>query len=622
MRTLRGRLWLGFGGLLFILILVGAMSVVVLTRYSRVLERVFRENYDSAVYCDQMKDALDRADAAAQRLVWGGADSDTDTVALARADFDRNLRKQLGNVTLSGERERTEELQAEWQQYQQGLARLESAPASQRAEVYRQELLPRFQQVKRTAQQVTDMNMANMVSVDGSARRALISVRNVMLVLVSAGVLLAAVLVGAVGAAIVRPLQSLSRSAAEIGRGNLDMTVAVRSPMEIGQLADAFNLMARQLREFRRLDHEKLARTEQTTQLAIDSLPDAVFLIRPEGEIEMSNRTAREHFAIHPGSRVPDLQLDWLTKLFGTVREDQKPFDPEGYRSAIQIFDNGWERFLLPRAVPVLAGNGATIGIMVVLVDVTRLRHADELKSGLLSTVSHELRTPLTSIRMALGLLTGDKLGGLSAPQKKLLAAAREDSDRLYRIIENLLNISRIEAGRSNFNPQNVPASEVVGIALDPLRQGFADKGLKLRVELEPGLPDAWADPASIGYALSNLLGNALKFTPADGEVLLTVSSEGDQIRFTVSDTGPGIPPEYAQRVFDKFFRLPREKAQSGAGLGLTIAKEIIDAHQGTIGFRPRNGGGSEFSFTVPVAPLSRRPTLTASSQAVARSKA
>jgi signal transduction histidine kinase len=390
--------------------------------------------------------------------------------------------------------------------------------------------------------------------------------------------------------------------------------VEVRSPAEIGQLADAFNLMARQLREFRRLDHEKLARTQQTTQWAIDSLPDAVFLIRPEGVVEMSNRTAREHFAIHPGSCVADLQLDWLTKLFGTVREDHKPFDPERYRSAIQIFDGGRERFLLPRAVPVLAGDGATIGITVVLVDVTRLRHADELKSGLLSTVSHELRTPLTSIRMALGLLTGEKLGGLSAPQRKLLAAARDDSDRLYRIIENLLNISRIEAGRSNFNPQNVPVTEVVGIALDPLRQGFADKGLKLRVELERGLPDAWADPASIGYALSILVGNALKFTPADGEVLLTVAGDGDRIRFTVGDNGPGIPPGYAQRVFDKFFRLPREKAQTGAGLGLTIAKEIIEAHQGTIGFRPRHGGGSEFTFTVPAGSVEKRISMAADS--------
>ena len=603
MKTLRGRLWIGFGGLLFILVLVSALSVFVLTRYSRVLQQVFRENYNSAVYCDQMKDALDRADAAAQRQVWGGGDSPEAEIAGARADFDANLRKQLGNVTLSGERERTEELKAEWQQYQESLARLESSPASRRAEVYRQELLPRFQQVKRTAQQVTDMNMANMVSVDGRARGALIGVRNVMLVLVSAGVLLAAVLVGAVGAAIVRPLKSLSRSASEIGRGNLDTTLDVRAPAEIGQLADAFNLMARQLREFRRLDHEKLARTQQTTQLAIDSLPDAVFLIGPQGVVEMSNRTARDHFGIHPGSAVADLKLEWLTSLYATVRDDHKAFDPEGYRSAIQIFDEGRERFLLPRGVPVLAADGQTIGITIVLVDVTRLRHADELKSGLLSTVSHELRTPLTSIRMALGLLTGDKLGGLSGPQKKLLAAAREDSDRLYRIIENLLNITRIEAGRSNFVPQSVPASEVLGIALDPLRRGFADKGLTLGVEIEPGLADVWADPASIGYALTNLLSNALKFTPAPGEVLLTATAEGDRVRFTVSDTGPGIPPEYAHRVFEKFFRLPREKGESGAGLGLTIAREIIEAHHGSIGFRPREGGGSLFSFTLPASP-------------------
>lgn len=617
MKTLRGRLWLAFGGLLFILMLVSALSVVVMTRYSRVLDQVFRENYDSAVYCDRMKDALDRTDAAAQRQAWDGTGSD-EGAAVARADFDTNLRKQLGNVTLAGERERTEELQAEWDHYKQSLALLESAPAPDRAEIYRQQLLPRFQQVKRTAQQVTDMNMANMVSVDGRARRALIGVRNVMLVLVSAGVLLAAVLVGAMGATIARPLKSLSRSAAEIGRGNLDLTVDLHSPLEIGQLADAFNLMASQLREFRRLDHEKLSRTQQTTQLAIDSLPDAVFLIGPQGLIEMSNRTAREHFAIHPGSRVSDLQLDWLTKLHGTVRDDPKPFDPEGYRSAIQIFDRGRERFLLPRAVPVLAADGATIGITVVLVDVTRLRHADELKSGLLSTVSHELRTPLTSIRMALGLLTGDKLGGLSAPQRKLLAAARDDSDRLYRIIENLLNISRIEAGRSNFNPQNVPAAEVVGIALDPLRQGFADKGLKLQVEIEPALPDVWADPASIGFALTNLLGNALKFTPGGGEVLLTVAAAGRQVQFTVSDSGPGIPPEYATRVFDKFFRLPREKSQTGAGLGLTIAKEIVEAHQGAIAFRPREGGGSQFSFTIPMTPSKTR-TSTSDQNELAR---
>lgn len=252
--------------------------------------------------------------------------------------------------------------------------------------------------------------------------------------------------------------------------------------------------------------------------------------------------------------------------------------------------------------MPVLGQGGETIGVTVVLVDVTRLRHSDELKSGLLSTVSHELRTPLTSIRMALALLTGDKLGSVSPAQQKLLTAARQDSERLYRIIENLLNISRIEAGRSSVNPQRIPAGDMIAGALDPLRQGFSEKGLLLSVDVPPDLPDVLADPASIGFALTNLLTNALKFTPPGGDVRVGAEADEAQVRFFVSDTGPGIPPEYAGRVFDKFFRLPREKAQTGAGLGLTIAREIVEAHHGTIAFAPRAGGGATFSFTLPIA--------------------
>ena len=602
MTTLRARLWLGFGGMLLILLVVSTLSVVVLTRYSEILKQLFRENYDSAVYCDAMKDALDRLDAAAQRSAWGVAPVSSQESAEQINRFDDNLRKQLRNVTLPGEKQLSEQLAREWAQYREASNRLESAPSGDRTNVYRANLLPQFQQTKRTAQQVADMNMANMVSVDGQARGALIEVRGAMLALVSIGVLLAAVLVGAVGAMIVSPLRTLSHYAKEIGRGNLDLTVDIQSADEIGQVAEAFNVMALQLRHFRRLDHEKLDRTQKTTQLAIDSLPDAVFLVGPAGVVEMSNRTAREYFGLEPGKSIDDLNLDWLTRLCNTVRNDPKPFDPEGYRSAIQVFDQGRERFLLPHAVPVTGEDGVTIGITVVLVDVTRLRHADELKSGLLSTVSHELRTPLTSIRMALALLTGEKLGTPNGPHKKLLNAAREDSDRLYRIIENLLNIGRIEAGRTNVAPQRISAMEIVAQAEQPLREAFLEKKIRLEVDVPTPAPEVLADPTSIGYALTNLVINALKFTPSEGEVLVRVEVGTMAARFIVADTGPGIPPEYAGRIFDKFFRLPRENAKAGAGLGLTIAKEIVEAHHGIIAFAPNPGGGSEFSFTLPLA--------------------
>ena len=601
MTSLRGRLWIGFGGLLLILVIVSTLSVVVLTRYSHALQQVFRENYESAVYCDGMKDSIDRLDVAAQRTAFNAPAVPSLDVAAETAQFDENLRRQLRNCTLPGEQQATQELAEQWKRYQEEFRRLETARPALRADVYRLQLLPLFQQLKLMAQRVADMNMANMVSVDGQARGALIGVRNAMLVLVSVGTLLAALVVAAVGTTIVRPLRLLSNYAREIGAGNLDLTVEVKSPDEIARVADAFNLMAVQLRHFRRLDTERLARVQQTTQLAIDSLPDAVLLLDTNGVVEIANRTAADHFGIVPGKSILELRLEWLTHLYVKLRDDPRPYDPEGYRSAIQIFDGGRERFLLPKAVPVLGTDGTTVGITVVMVDVTRLRHADELKSGLLSTVSHELRTPLTSIRMALGLLTGNKLGMAGSPQHKLLTAAREDSDRLHRIIENLLDISRLEAGRSNIRPTRAAPGLIVAAAVDPLRPEFAGKGISLQVNVHNDAPDVWVDPTSIGCALTNLLTNALKFTPVGGEVRVVAAPKAGCVRFTVTDSGPGIPPEFADRIFEKFFRLAPE-AQPGAGLGLAIAKEIVEAHQGSISFRPAERGGSEFGFTVRAA--------------------
>jgi signal transduction histidine kinase len=238
-------------------------------------------------------------------------------------------------------------------------------------------------------------------------------------------------------------------------------------------------------------------------------------------------------------------------------------------------------------------------GVCVILVDVTRLRSVDEAKSRMVSTVSHELRTPLTAIRMALDLLYGQKFGLLSTQQSTLVTAAREDSDRLHRIIENLLNIGRIESGATQFQFRPMAPAEIISQALDPLRAAFAEKSLQLNVQVDPGLPQVLADPASIGSAFTNLLANALKFTPTGGQVSVKADADNGMIRFTVADTGPGIPDQYAPRIFDKFFRIPTPQGPTGAGLGLTIAKEIIEAHGGVIMLCPDAGPGSTFRFTL-----------------------
>ena len=616
MTSLRHKLWLGFGALLVILLLVSALSVVVLTYYSRSLERLFHENYNSAVYCDAMKDSLDQLNADAEKLVWNS--TPTDSPQAAEAKFDANIRLQLQNCTLPGELQESQRLADLWDQFKLHYAAMEQA-GDLRADLYRGDLLPRYQELKQAAQRVATMNMSHMASVDTQVKATLIQVRDALLILAAIGALVSVAVIWAVGSAILHPLMALTRSARQIEQGNLDLTVPVRSKDEVGQLAEAFNSMALRLREFRRLDDQRLARTRQTTQLAIDSLPDAVFVISPDGTIEISNRSAQNHFGIKPGVKVEQLALRWLSDLYEKVAVRHESVEPQGYQSAIQLFENGEERFLLPRAVPMQDGEQGPIGVTVILVDVTRLRQLDEMKSGLVSTVSHELRTPLTSIRMALFMLAGDKVGNLSAPQKQLMAAARDDSDRLYRIIENLLSLSRIESGRAQFQFRPMSPGEIIAQSADPLRPAFAQKHLEFDLKVPGDLPEVMADPNAVGSALTNLLSNALKFTPAGGQVSLTAHRDGEFVVFGVHDNGPGIPEQFRGRIFEKFFRIPRpEEGPPGAGLGLAIAKEIVEAHGGQIDFRQREGGGSVLSFTLPCAQnLRRKLTARKESRAV-----
>jgi signal transduction histidine kinase len=306
------------------------------------------------------------------------------------------------------------------------------------------------------------------------------------------------------------------------------------------------------------------------------------------------------HFAISPGSTLESLHLAWLDKIYAEVCATREPCDPQGYGSAIQLFEDGQERFLLPRAVPMTNAAGKLMGVTVILVDVTRLRHADELKSGLVSTVSHELRTPLTSIRMAVLMLFSGKLGTLTPLQKKALEAARDDSDRLYRTIDNLLSMSRIDSGGQQFQFRPMSVQEIVRQAIEPLREQMDAKQLTMAADLAPDLPNVMADASCVGYILTNLLSNAIKFTPQRGFVRLSAGPEHDAVKFAVSDSGPGILPEFRSHLFERFYRVPRANGPSGAGLGLSIAKEIVEAHGGRIAYEPRPEGGSIFQFTLP----------------------
>jgi NtrC-family two-component system sensor histidine kinase KinB len=601
MFSLRQKLLFSFGGLLAILLIVGALGIILLTRYSETIERIYRENYDSVIYGQNMKDAIERMDDRIQAALWGELGALEGKVEEIISRFEENLARESGNITLPGEKEIVDELVGLWREYHAPYSSVFASTqgGDARRAAYREKLLPLSQQIKATAQRVIDINLQNIVSVDGQVRLSAVNAKRAMYGLIAIGTLLAILLVGFFSRSILRPLGALTRSAREIERGNLDLVVSVPSRDEIGQLAEAFNSMASRLREFRRTDRTKLLRTQRTTQLAINSLPDAVAVFGPDDNVELANNAAQELFQLHPGANVATFPHKGVVELYRKASREVRALEPEGYDSAIQVL-NGTERFFLPQLVPIIDEERQLAGMTLVLVDVTNLRRLDEMKSGLLSVVSHELKTPLTSMRMAVHLLLDEKLGPLTEKQAELLLAAREDSDRLSKILDNLLDMTRIASGRGLMELKPTGSEHLVLQAAESFRASYRDKGVRLDCRVPDDTPDVLADPTRIGHVFANLLSNALKYTPSGGEVSVRAQAEGKFVCFTVRDTGTGILREHVDRVFERFFRVPGQGAESGAGLGLAIAREIVEAHGGRIWVESQEGAGSTFSFTLP----------------------
>jgi signal transduction histidine kinase len=609
MLGIRQKLSLGFGGLLIIILIIGLQSIIQLTRLGESIDVILKENYRSVIACQEMKEALERMDSGILFTLLGYSQEGTELIRQNESVFEKALQAELNNITLPGEGEKAHHVQELFEKYRKGLRAAEDpkTPVPERQQVYMTQLFPLFQEIKRSASQILDMNQQNMSDANDRARGKAASSRKYMYVLLLAGGVVAAGFVVFTEKWILRPIHRLIRSAEEIKNGNLDLVVPVESKDEVGRLSESFNAMAEGLRAIRRSDQAKLVRIQDSAQHTFNSLPDAVAILDLQGRVEVATESAKTVFGLKPGIQVQSLPLKWLVELYDKVLRHARPLGPEHNGTAIQHFDRGQERFFRPMVVPILDAEKQPTGVVMTLKDVTEQRHQDELKRGVISTVSHQLKTPLTSMRMAIHLLLEEKVGPLTEKQAELLIAAREDSDRLHDILSDLLDLSRIESGRVQMEFRAVSPQEIAMEAVESFRTAAKDQGLTLEVELPGDLPQVWADTTRISHVFGNLLSNALLHTPAGGKITVSARAEGDGVTFSTTDTGKGIPSEYLPRIFEQFFRVPDQGQKEGAGLGLAIVKEIVEAHGGTVNADSIEGKGSTFSFTLKrVDPISR----------------
>lgn len=274
--------------------------------------------------------------------------------------------------------------------------------------------------------------------------------------------------------------------------------------------------------------------------------------------------------------------------------------------SIISLNTNGWPKYYKIAINPVFTSEEQIDFIITTLTDVTVLKEIEQLKVEYFATASHEFRSPLTSIFMGVGMLKTDQVCQLTERGREIIDAIEEDCSRLLSLTENLLDLSRMEVGAITMDWEDTNVYNLVDAALGTLKLQAEKRNIKLYTSLPPDLPLIKADINKIIWVLTNLVGNALRYTSEKGSVTVRVIRKGAKLYFSVTDTGKGIPQEYHETIFQKYVQINEEDEDSsqrgGAGLGLAICKDIVEAHGGEIWLKSEPGEGSTFIFSIPVA--------------------
>jgi signal transduction histidine kinase len=424
------------------------------------------------------------------------------------------------------------------------------------------------------------------------------SIRLLIIAMISA-VIVFVLTYGRLGHSIITPIQNLTKSIRELRSRDFAQSLPVETDDELGALTREFNAMAEELRNFYRETDRKFIELNQVIRAMMTTLPYPLFILGEHDEVSRMNPAAER---LMNSLRTNGTMPNQIRKHLAAASVTGPDYRLDDLKQALLFRIDEQEAFFLPRIFPIVLEDGTVFGRALMLVDVTRFRWLDEMKSDLLSTLSHEIRTPLTAIRLVLHLLLEKSVGGLTAAQEEIVITARNDCERLLKTLNSILDLARMESGKSQLDLRPIPATRVVEESYHNFHDQAAALSHPLRIDVSETLPSVYADPERIPLVFSNFLSNALKYSYRDSEIVLKGRNlHSEFVRFSVINSGPGLSEEEQARVFDKFYRGPGHKGE-GAGLGLSIARQVVQAHDGRIGVISEPEKKTEFYCDLPVA--------------------
>jgi len=425
-----------------------------------------------------------------------------------------------------------------------------------------------------------------LTTVEDLAHQVTVSIIVAMLV-ATAMVVLAAWVIARI---TTRPIRRLTAASKIIASGELGQKIIIEGKDEVGELTHAFNEMSVRTKEL----VETIS--EDRTRLAtiLDNMTDAVIMLDSDGNVLLANRAAEKLFDIKETENrsiievVRDHEVDELLKLC---------LKKAGIQT-VQYESGMSKRYLRAIAIPII--HNELTNVLLLLQDFTELRNLQTTRRELIGNISHEFRTPLAGIKAMVETLAS---GAIDDKEmfNDFLTRIESEVDRLTQLVAELTELSRVETGKAELKKEPVDLNQLVEEVIAQLSPQAERQKIVIIVKPAADLPTVPADKGRVRQVIANLVHNAIKFTPAGGRITIATRALGESAAVDIADTGIGIPREELSRVFERFYKGDKARAGEGTGMGLAIAKHVVEAHGGNIRVESEEGRGSTFSFSLPL---------------------
>ncbi|WP_026898783.1 HAMP domain-containing sensor histidine kinase [Daejeonella oryzae] len=566
---IKTKLRLGVGLLFGLTLIVCVLATYYLNRLSGDANAVLKDNYESLQYTHNMANVIDN-----------------DRLRLDESNikaFERNLKAQEQNITEAGEAEQTQIIRDQFKQLQN--------KGSEDAQISQAKL-----EIKKA---LGNVNAVNMQAIYDKNKIVLNTVKNANMYLAFIATL--CLLIGFTFIVnfpgyIANPIHELTEGIKAIADKNYKQRLEFKSNDEFGDLATAFNTMARKLDEYESSNLSKILFEKSRIEAIIDQMSDAIIGLDEKKQIIFCNPMASLLLGISAqkliGNYAPDIALhnDLLRNLL-----------TEQPKKELKIYADYKESYFTKDVIEVIS-NDQVIGRVIVLKNVTGFHELDEAKTNFIATISHELKTPIASIKMSLKLLEDKRIGAINAEQDQLIKHISDDANRLLKITGELLDLAQLETGNIQLNFAAAKPSEIVEYAINAVQFQAEQKSILLELDTDPKLPEVQADVEKTAWVLVNFLSNALRYSAEKSKVIIGVHRKNELVEFSVKDFGSGIEEKYQKRLFERYYQVPTNgRGKFGTGLGLSISKDFIEAQHGEIFVESELGEGSKFGFCLPV---------------------